>query len=187
MNYSFYKANGDFSISKNSYKKKNISIKTILGLKDNIKVILVNTISHKSNILLYCKKMIMRSTTGDEFKNIIKNDPHSFDIAILYSANYSSNDDLKYFNTLHADNILKNKIYHYNGGIYEWAQCSCLMPKVFKVFSLTQKKEANIGELKNIVSNFSHSTSNDENSDNKIIQNAAISGKEIYSNIFQNI
>jgi hypothetical protein len=187
MNYSFYKTNGDFSISKNSYKKKNISIKTILGLQNNKKVLLVNTVSHKTNILLYCKNMIMRSTTGDEFKNMIKNDPNSFDIAILYSENYSSNNDLNYFNSLQSNNLLKHKIYHYNGGIYEWVQCSCLMPKVFKVFSLTQKKEATIGELKNLVKNFSHSTTDDENSDNKIIQNASVVGNEIYLNMFTNI
>lgn len=187
MNFSFYKANGDFTISNNSYKKKNISVKTILGLKNNKKVILVNTISDKAEVLLYCKNMEMRSSTGDEFKKILKNDPNSFDIAIFYSENYSSKNHLQYFNSLELNNLLKEKIYHYNGGIYEWVKCSCLMPKVFKVFSISTRKEATLGELKKLVKNFSHSTTDDKNSDNRIIQNAAIEGEKIYSNMFKDV
>jgi hypothetical protein len=181
----FYYPDGLFTKKENNNDLEYISLKTILGLANNKKVILVNTLSHKSNILLFCKNMNMRSTTGDEFKNIIKKDKKSFDIAILYCANYSCNASKKYHKKLNLENNMEEKIYHYQGGIYEWALCSCLMPINFKIFSIKQKKEANIGEIKNLIKDFSHFTNNDQNNKNKIISNASIEGNKIYSEIFK--
>ena len=59
------------------------------------------------------------------------------------------------------------------------------MPLKFKIFSIQNKKEANIGEIRNLVKNFSHLTDSDKNSDNDIISNSSMIGEKIYSEIFK--
>ena len=182
MDNYFYYPNGNFEKINNF---KYISQKTILGLSNNSRVILVNTLAHKSNILLYLPNMSMVSTTGDEFKNIINNKPSSFDIAILYCANYSCNASNNYHKNLNLTKSIEKKIYHYKGGMYEWAMSSCLMPKNFKIFSIQNKKEATIGQIRDIVKNFSHLTNNDKNSNNDVISKSSIIGEMIFSEIFK--